>query len=555
MSARVHGVANTLDRLAESHRRLEISSGNQCAELRRSITSSLQAVLREHKKDLGAVGVESNPVPFPPDLLVNLRSLASESGILQRQINIIESLQFSGIAEREENIKMVHPATFEWLFEEENGVNNTTKQPNVLKWLRTGTGTFWISGKAGSGKSTLMKFLHNNDKTHVALRRWASNARLLVACFFFWNAGTPMQKSQHGLLQTLLYHIFKQAPELIAATCPSRWQQRLPSKDSWKHEEILQAFSRLKEQQIDSNRFCFFIDGLDEYDGDHIDIINRMNDLTLSDAVKICFSSRPWNVFESAFGDNGGLKIKLQELNRGDITRFVEERLNEGRQFLTLKTHDGAYKSLVNEIVDKSDGVFLWVYLVVRSLRRGMTNRDTPIELQERLRELPTELEAVFQHIFDATEKLYHQQAARLYLTCLVAQCQVSALDLFWFAEQDPDFSLRDDLLGVNPSQFYALSQDTVTRVKARCQDLLEFAGANLQFLHRTVKDFLETRDMSAQLEARAGETFNPYKFLCNSMLLQMRLKARLPKPTQVHFISFDRMLNSFCKHARCLDG
>ncbi len=222
---------------------------------------------------------------------------------------------------------------------------------------------------------------------------------------------------------------------------------------------------------------------------------------------------------------------------------------------MTLKTHDGAYKSLVNEIVDRSDGVFLWVYLVVRSLRRGMTNLDTPVELQGRLRELPTELEAFFQQIFDAMEKIYHQQAARLYRICLVARCKVSALDLAWFAEQDPDFGLRDDLLAISPSQFPTLSQSTVTRVQARCQDLLEFAGANLQFLHRTVKDFLETKDMSLQLEARAGKTFNPHNFLCNSMLLQMRLKGRLPTPTAIHYDSFQRMLESFCEHALCLDG
>ncbi len=287
MSARVHGVADTLDRLAESHRRLEISSTNQSAELRRNITSSLGGVLREHKKDLRAAEVESKLSRFPPSLLANLRNLAPESVLLQRQITIIESLQFSGIAEREDNIKMVHPATFEWLFEEENKVDDTSKESNILEWLRTGTNTFWISGKAGSGKSTLMKFFHNHEKTHATLRHWAGNRRLLVASFFFWNAGTTMQKSLHGLLQTLLYHIFKQAPELIAIACPSRWQQRLRSNDSWKHEEIRQAFVSLKEQQMDSVRFCFFIDGLDEYDGDHADIINIMNKFTSSDAIKI----------------------------------------------------------------------------------------------------------------------------------------------------------------------------------------------------------------------------------------------------------------------------
>src|SRR3569833_273024 len=43
----------------------------------------------------------------------------------------------------------------------------------LLDWLSTGTGIFHISGKLGSGKSTLMKFLCEHESTRNRLEQWA----------------------------------------------------------------------------------------------------------------------------------------------------------------------------------------------------------------------------------------------------------------------------------------------------------------------------------------------------------------------------------------------
>jgi hypothetical protein len=42
-----------------------------------------------------------------------------------------------------------------------------------INWLSSGDGIFHISGKLGSGKSTLMKFLHNHRRTKTELKKWA----------------------------------------------------------------------------------------------------------------------------------------------------------------------------------------------------------------------------------------------------------------------------------------------------------------------------------------------------------------------------------------------
>ncbi|KAL8755762.1 MAG: hypothetical protein Q9184_004699 [Pyrenodesmia sp. 2 TL-2023] len=549
----VTSIKEALDRLQEDHRRLGISAANEAAELRETLIKSLERVTSRCDTCTEIdVAEPHSSMQLPSDLCLWLSRMSSAGALLSKQIPIIDSLQFPKILDREESIKEAHPATFEWLFESARSMEDLQTPQKVLDWLRTGSDVFWINGRAGSGKSTLMKFLYRHPKTIIALKEWGGSRRLFVARFFFWNTGTTMQKSQHGLLQTLLYHIFTQDPDLIASMCPSRWSQASPLSNAWSHTEILQAFAKLKEQDLESVRFCFFIDGLDEYDGDHLDIISTINTFASSGAIKICFSSRPWTVFENAYGTNHELMIRLQDFTRSDIMRFVEDRLAEGTQFLRLKYTDPAYESLVQEILERSNGVFLWVYLVVRSLRRGMTNYDTVRELRTRLRELPSELEEYFQHMLDSTDWVYHQQAARLYLIRLVAVHALNVVDVSMFAEDDLDFALKE---GPVPDFQNHSMEGTKSRILVRCQDLLEFDhSSSLQFLHRTVKSFLETRDIRNLLDRRAGLDFNPHHFMCNSTLLRMRQVAESQGEALATVKTFEVAMATFFYHAHSME-
>lgn len=335
-SENLHGISGALSKLVENHRRFEICSENQSVVIRRQITEDLQQILTKSGKGEGTAANKLSSQMLSR-IHENLCLLASESKKLQKQIDIFASLQFEGIREREESIKEAHPTTFEWLFEDYDNFSAHGKRLRILDWLERGTGAYWVSGKAGSGKSTLMKFLYDHPKTRAALREWAGDARLSIARFFFWNAGTVLQKSQLGLLRTLLLHVLTQVPHLIEAICPSRWEERHLASAPWRLNEIKEVFAKLKKQGVGSARFCFFIDGLDEYDGDHFEMIETINDFVTLNSVKICFSSRPWNIFEKVYGENNGLKIELQALTRSDIEKFAEDTLIESFRSTSLE--------------------------------------------------------------------------------------------------------------------------------------------------------------------------------------------------------------------------
>ena len=109
------------------------------------------------------------------------------------------------------------------------------------------------------------------------LQRWAGGD-VIAAAFFFWRAGSSeLEKSYLGLLRALLYQVLQERPELIELVLPQRWRAVLRSATytkPWTKSELMTAFDLLRQAPETDMRFCFFIDGLDEFEGDHGDLVD-----------------------------------------------------------------------------------------------------------------------------------------------------------------------------------------------------------------------------------------------------------------------------------------
>lgn len=111
--------------------------------------------------------------------------------------------------------------------------------------------------------------------------------------------------------------------------------------------------------------------------------------------VKLCIASRPWNVFESAFGNSSTRKVYLQNVNKPDIQLYVKNKLGDRADFIALRGRDPQADVIIKELIEKAQGVFLWVYLVVRSMIHGLQNFDRISDMQRRLRSFPDDLDAL----------------------------------------------------------------------------------------------------------------------------------------------------------------
>ena len=98
---------------------------------------------------------------------------------------VLDSLGFAAMQNRQEEVAQAHRTTFDWMFQSPTEEPQELLWTNFAQWLRGSNGIYWVNGKAGSGKSTLMKYLYSDDRTSQLLSQWAKPMPVLVATFFF----------------------------------------------------------------------------------------------------------------------------------------------------------------------------------------------------------------------------------------------------------------------------------------------------------------------------------------------------------------------------------
>jgi hypothetical protein len=274
---------------------------------------------------------------------------------------------------------------------------------------------------------------------------WANEQHLVVAGFFFWFGGSELQKSQIGLLRGLLYQCLKDHRELLLVIIPETSSTRTEDlKEFWTLNRFKKAFNCLVTQNTISLKICLFIDGLDEYVGDHLELINLMKRVENHSNIKLCISSRPLSVFEKAFWICANLT--LQHLAFDDIENYVNDQLLESKGMMVLEEEDpGITEKLAREIVTKALAVFLWVRLLVTSLIEGLGNFDTRLDLARRLEKLPEELEDLYWHMIDRVKpQWYLEQGFRLLFLVKAANGTMSLLQLC-FAEMKFDDKMEGE--------------------------------------------------------------------------------------------------------------
>ncbi|KAI1493928.1 hypothetical protein F5X96DRAFT_619896 [Biscogniauxia mediterranea] len=446
--------------------------------------------------------------------------------------SILDSLVFQSLTHREKAISEAYEQTFRWVFEDPR-VDQQGKAmwSNFPAWLQGDSDSmYWVAGKPGSGKSTLMKYIINNELLKTHLRTWAGSSRkLLLGGFYFWNSGTAEQKSHAGLLKTLLFECLSNMPELVPRVNPKRWAFRKifndpqePTNPPWSLAELQETFTLLASGAGESYAVALFIDGLDEFSGDHQQLLDFLSAIHRHGRgwVRICVSSRPWNVFLDSFRNSP--QLRLEDLTRLDIEHYVRSNLESHAGFEELRAaYEAESEDLIQSIVHKAHGVFLWIFIVVRSLLGTLTDGSSIPELQALIDELPESLSDLYLRIFQSIPSKYIQEFSRF----LQIKEALSYSDLgrnpdvesLWLAEHTDALSINMSRL---TSQQKAYIYDSMRRkVGSRTKGLLEVSSVGeINYLHRTTRDWV-VKNWS-DITARGPEDFDVYVTLLKTQAI-----------------------------------
>lgn len=503
----------------------------------------------------------------------DLHSLHLDEKRQEHRDHFLKCLKLPGMNERRHQVTESFPRTFQWAFGEDSNdesedSNNGSDEPNegdelrtlrkyqVISdssicdtpwdsfgdWLRSDNTVYWISGKPGAGKTTLVKYLLSDARTRLALDVWKSET--VLVSHFFWRPGSPMQQDIKGLLCSLLYQLVE-ANDALIEYITSHFKN-FTQKDNytdWAIPELKQVC--FQSLQNFGRPLCIFMDGLDEVDPTDgiLELFEVVNVIKQTPGTKLCLSSRPEPPIVKRLEMYPQLRI--QDLTLGDLCTYAEGKL----QFPTLYSadeHEQARQYIIHELVRKAEGVFLWLCLAVKSLNAGLDNEDHLEEVAQRAECLPPDLSRLYGDMwsrFNEDHAIYHQSTAlylKLVITSLKPPWKESGERLYFLVHSDitvlemaiamasPEFRL--EIAIPTAEKLASACRDTLRLILTQCAGLLEIVvqprhtrlldpgdsrhefntitpfgdgSQTVRFIHRTAFDFLtDTIEGSAILSA-----------------------------------------------------
>ncbi|KAK7927412.1 hypothetical protein PG985_004410 [Apiospora marii] len=448
-------------------------------------------------------------------------SVPSRRDFGQDEDQILRSLWPNGLVSSLNTIPNPHEGTLSWLW----------PNPSLQTWLESqGPSIYWIVGKAGSGKSTIMKYLLDKltEPVHDAtLSTQGSEVLPMLVAAHFTDFNFPPSSSE-SILRSLLHQVIALQPSL------SKFLP--PSLTTWRYhdESHLRDLSFALHHLARHSNIIVIVDALDECHASvQRDTLGALylNDTQVSPEDLVPPETRDFCA--SFCMDSGrGLRVMMssrQQMHLGiylgdplfrlDLSsgQFAQGLINDAQNIVEdrLQLRWDLYRGVLTPIFDqlvKTDdttGIYLWVDLVT-SLRRLCTNdlwsyslpgvasssdksltallpsHATCHDPTTYLSVVPTKFDDLYQFALEAVlrkgSKDSKLDAIKALTWVCVAQAPLSP-DALW------------DAVGVK----YSDSRQSRDSLRARGTEarvpmlggLVEIRNSSVQFIHQTVKEFL----------------------------------------------------------------
>ena len=148
-------------------------------------------------REIGLDGAKTRSMISKRELLIEMEKQEQE------RKDLIDSFRFDDMFSREASIHPAAEGTCGWIFDESSNLPFAS----FTEWMQSEESVYWITGKAGSGKTTLMNYIWGYRVTdrQQLLTKWAAGKTLITAAVFFWNPGSELQKSVSGMLRTIIH--------------------------------------------------------------------------------------------------------------------------------------------------------------------------------------------------------------------------------------------------------------------------------------------------------------------------------------------------------------
>ncbi|KAH7016462.1 uncharacterized protein B0I36DRAFT_337764 [Microdochium trichocladiopsis] len=306
-------------------------------------------------------------------------NLRREERLQAEQVAAVMGWLASDIIEQEDRLEWLrgrcHDGTSCWI----------TNHKEFRSWLQLGRGrpVLWLNGKPGSGKSVI-------SASVVAFLR---NAKRRVA-YYICNYQTPPTNITAHILRSICAQVITMMPEFIPYTfdeCIANGQA--PSATCL--SELLCTFLG----QVTDLRLVF--DGLDEVQSsEHRKLINDIMRLTKgpNSSCRILFISQDVPTIHGPLSKVPAVRLcqEIHHINK-DLDLVIQMRLHEIDEQNEGMLGPHHICTLKNDILARSEGMFLWVHLILELLM----NASSIAELKSEVASVPKDLTALYVKILN----------------------------------------------------------------------------------------------------------------------------------------------------------
>ncbi|CAJ2503270.1 Uu.00g106640.m01.CDS01 [Anthostomella pinea] len=172
----------------------------------------------------------------------------------------------------------------------------------------------------------------------------------------------------------------------------------------------------------------------------------------------------------------------MEPLTHNDMKDFVTSKFYAEPAFVELRMAEQDFADqLIESIVEKAAGVFLWVHIVVTSLIAGMESGDKISDLKARLDLLPPDLSLLYEKILTSLDPSYLGHAAQLFRLVDSSPEPINLLLVSFVDEDAPSFALQRSLRHIEDSEIKYRMDTMRRRINSRTRGLLE-VQANIRF-------------------------------------------------------------------------
>lgn len=469
---------------------------------------------------------------------------------------LISSLAFDGMDAQFRSIPLAHDPMFDWLFSPTDRLGSPGSDSDLGKWLKQGYGIALLTGEDGCGKSMLMRHMMTHDGLAGILYQWSNPRPVIVAAHFFCKDGTFLQRGLQGMLQSLLRSVLLQLPGNIDALYREHGHGQ-PEKlrnYPWTTEVLQRHLLAILQSHTDI-KFCFFIDGLDEYDGDIRTLAAFLQKLVLANNGKLCLSTSCEETKDLFTVRLANFKLGGDNL-RKDLEIYLSEELRCHPWFLG-QTSRTSRDELARLAADRYQN-FLWGRTAVDFLRTQYRAGQTFQDMRRCLERLQTQPSALVQQYLAAQPSSVVQSGAFFFQ---VARATTEPPPVLVYQFLLEEYHATSQSVQPFTSEQQAKSIQKATEgLKKRCGIFLQVrSDYRVGFAHAALLDIFGSDDIAAFLRSRAPSSHDVYLPLARAYLAYMKkTKMSWGRPTfsntYIRATSYFKIFEEFLAIARQVD-